>query len=627
MDRTTLSRFYGNRCENNCYLHIFLLLYTFVGVRSVNGDENDSKRFDLKLKMLSASHKSKRKRRRRKKTAAVPSRSESVTSPRPQSPTATVPDELPPELLQPDQPLFPRLHDDFLREEAEIETAMLLKNFSNESDLAKRKEYEIAFFTSCIEPDDGRQQDADLETGSRDDMMDVLPTPSSVRTTTYRDDGPQLAASYFNDDDKPLIEPMHKLSAYFDESLLFVPDLALMLPKIKDIESADATYHRSYEEEGLFIHAKPDILERNRAQMINRLLEENATHWLDSKNVDLVGLVSFPSDRMLFKSDGGRKIRPILFPVTSVESSSAAFAMQDKTLKIQIHDIVFEQHPSYNAEQSIARRVEFLYQQYVTRRQNDVVANLQVKLDVLRKLVSSTVQNNPDSTRSGSTDDTTHRNHKNELRDLRNRLHREEKTDRDIARNLMQEWKALKELREKQGSNQTSLKLVIKTREIDADEDEHEWNYRFNLELNEIYEEAMESYRDERRQQKAEAKVKVEGGDFEQIQKARRPDMEEVRMQLNDIFASGVRPPGEQLIDFELVKRSGVAELEKLKAATDLTKYVIRLLLDDKEVSAVRTTRMDINGHVHLNELFSIRLVTKIPDNINISVSIIGSFI
>lgn len=579
--------------------------------------------------MLSAPHKSKRKRRRRKKPPVASAASaatadvQSEDGSPPQSANAIGADgELPPELAATEQPIFPQLNEHFLRQEAEIETAMLLKKFNEDTDHSTRKEFEIAFFTSSIGLEDGA---TDQRTeGEIEADVDVLPTPSSVRTM-HPDDGPQYASSYLHDDDKCLVEPYQKTSIEFDEQLLFLPELSVSTekqPRQPDIEAvAAAACHRMPANEGLFVHEQPELVNRNHAQMINRLVEEHAWHWLDADGQQIAHLASFLSDRRPFKSDGGRKMRPVLYPFTSVETSSAAYALQDKVLKIRIQDLLFEQHPSYSQEQLIARKVEQLYNQYAMRRQTDVVAGLQMKLDVLRQLITSSapMHSGEDSVRSSATDDSCNRTQRNELRDLRNRLHREEKTDRDILQGLLQEWRALKMIREKQKMNQTQLRLVIKTREVDAADDEQNWNYRFNLEMNEIYEEAMEFYREERRLQQTIVNLDGSVGDIEQLQKTRRPDLDEIRQQLHDIYANCVRPPGEQIVDFELVK-SGASD-GAAKMPSDMTKYVVQLMLDDKEVSSVRTSRMDQNGRVHLNELFSIRLITKIPDNIRILVS------
>lgn len=349
--------------------------------------------------MLAAPNKSKRKRRRRKKpsianavsTASAGGQSEDGSPPQSAKPIG-IADELQPELPATEQPLFRRLNDNFLRQEAEIEAAMLLKKFSEDTDLSKRKECEIAFFTSSTGLEElaaDHRTSVDIEAD-----VDVLPTPSSVRTT-YRDDGPQFASSYLHDDDKSIVEPCQKATIEFDEQLLFLPDLtvAASSPTGKqDVEATLAADSRlSAADEGLFVHDGPELVSRNRAQMINRLTEENALHWLESNGEQMAHLVSFRADHWTFKSEGGRKMRPVLYPTTSVETTSAAYALQDKVLKIRIQDVMFEQHPSYSEEQLIARRVEQLYNQYAMRRQADVVSGLHAKLEVLRKLIISSV--------------------------------------------------------------------------------------------------------------------------------------------------------------------------------------------------------------------------------------------
>lgn len=580
--------------------------------------------------MLSAPYKSQRKRRRRKKQTAATT----ITGIAVQSEDASAPqasdaiDDLKELASQEQRPLF-RLNDTFLGQEADVEAAMLLKQFSEDTDVSKRKEHEVAFFTKNIGLADPVAVQAAIAAAANSEIeadVDVLPTPSTVRVS-YPEEGPQFASSYLQVDDKPLVQPCQRTPIEFDQQLLFLPEMAVPHTTSSDDVEASATTHqrkRDPADEGLFVHQQPELVNRNHEMMINRLMEEQADHWLNSYGRKLAHLASFLADQRPFKSEGGRKIRSIVYPMTSVEASTAVYAIHDNVLKVCIRSLLFERHPMFSEEQLIAHNVEQLYEQYVARRHTDDVAGLRLKLDVLRKLITckAPAHGDRDATKTSERRGD-HSLHRNELRVLRNRLHREEKADRDLLQNLLQEWRALKEIREKQESQKTQLRLVIKTREVDAAQDEIDWEYRFNLELNEIYEEAMEFYHQERQVQRSIANVDgASGGDFEPIQKAHRPDMDDIRSQLLDIFANSVRSPGEQLIELELIK-GGVAG-DGQRAAnirSDIARYAVTLIIDDHEVGSVKSSRMDHSGRVYFNEIFTIRLVSKFPETINVLVS------
>lgn len=578
--------------------------------------------------MLSAPSKSRRRRRRRRKqsisavgTAAVASSSNHEA------------DKSPPgEMQQMHRTLQPKVTNEFLNEEAAIETAMLVKHFNKDTVLERQRERAIEFFTGNIEWNETEslagETDVDEEIqANKEEATDVVPMPSSVRTTAYPDDGPQLASSYLNEGVDNVIEPFGRQTMAYDANELFVPPLTM--PKqwtnavAGDVESGVA--HRDFVDEGLFVMPNPSISSSNRAQLIHRLLASDTYQWLDDMKHDLAGLVNFSESSKLFKSECAREFQAIYYEPTTVHTTTDTYALHNKVLKLQIKEIAFDRHPLFSSEQKIARELLKLYEEYRARKATDLTRTIQTKLDVMRQHMrsASLPKSSRSSTRSRTVADDIERfrMYRDELRDLRNRVYREMKIDRDIVTAILGKWAELKKERESHDPT-TTVRLIIRAEETDAERDAVEWGVRFNLEFNEIFSEAMDFYREERRRQKQRIREGAEddieaAASFESIAKIHRPDAESIRQQLFDIFANSMRPPGEQLIDFDLDQGE---QREVSASAKDRPKYVVRLLFDEKELDCAISSNLNKNGLVHVNAAFCVKFVTKIPEKLKMQV-------
>lgn len=581
--------------------------------------------------MLSAPSKNRRRRRRRRKQSISNAGAAAAAA----SSSNHEADESPPnERQQMHHTLQPKVTSEFLNEEAAIETAMLVKHFNKDTELERQRERAIEFFTSNIEWNECEapavDTDADDEIqANKDEATDVVAIPSSVRTTAYPDDGPQLASSYLHEGVENVIEPFGRQTITFDAHELFVPPLTM--PKQwnaadDDVERAGAhVRHRNLVDEGHFVLANPSISSKNRAQFINRLLVSDEHQWLDEAKHDLAGLQNFIENSKLFKSECVREFQALFFEPTTALTATDSYALQNKILKLKINDILFDRHPLFNSEQKIARELVKLYEDYRARKSANLTGSIQTKLDVMRQHIKSASlpKSSRTNTRSKTIADDIERFriYRDELRDLRNRVHREMKIDRDIVAAILGKWAELKKERESHTAT-TAVRLIIHAQETDAERDAIEWSARFNLEFNEIFNEAMDFYREERRRQKQRmrdgALDDIEAAaTFESIAKIHRPDAEQIRQQLYDIFANTVRPPGEQLIDIDLI----YDELRDASATTkDRPKYIVRLLFDEKELDAVASSNLNKAGQVYVNASFCVKFITKIPEKLEIQV-------
>lgn len=530
-------------------------------------------------------------------------------------------DESPSEQL-PTHSYLPKVNEEFLNEDAEIETAMLVKHMTKDNELELKKDREIEFFTnSLVHPPRELNEDDDNDNQAqrhKEESIYVLPTPSSIRTGyPYPDDGPQLASSYLNEDSENVVEPFASVIITFNEDELFLPELS-MPKKLTDVENP-INPNRNRIAEGHYVHQKPNILQINRSQLINRMIESNCKVYFNEANQEIHRIFEFISNHRLIKLECAQKFQPIYYTPTSVNCIlHGEYILQDKLLKIHINNLTFDKHPTFNAEQKLARELETLYEEYMSRKLSEVVVNIEKKINVLRQLLNTTSKFNSQRSKELFTESGGRGLvYRNELRDLRSRLHREQKIDRDIIKNVLHKWSALKKERDRQ-SAKTSVKLTIRNHEVDIEQDKLDWHYHFNLEFNEIFNESMNFYRAERRRQKELIKKmsKTDQTDFESLPKLQRPDVDQIRQQLYDIYSNSMRPPGEEIIDFELHKDNVVYP----NTIKDLPKYVIRLLLDGKELDKAETTRLNAAGQVYINANFTIKFITKIPDKIKLQV-------
>lgn len=521
----------------------------------------------------------------------------------------------------------PKVNVKFINEEAEIETAMLIKQFNKDTDFqTKQKERAIEFFTSGLsshEVDDMEkleEETIDEIQTKRDESLDVMPTPSSV-PTNYPDDGPQFASSYLNENFDNVVIPFERETIVFDIDRIYFPNLVLTKQLSGDVEAAaGASLHaaRNVVNEGYFVRRKPQILQINRAQFINRLITEGAFYWLDGREKEVKGLIDIVISNRLIKTFCAEEFHPIEYPVTSVYSLFDAFALHDRILKIHLKSICFDAHPMFNPEQKLAKELETLYDEYSWRTQNDICGNIETKLDVLRQLLNTVSRSNSLRTRKKSQMSMidNFRAYRDELIELRAMLHRERIKDRKLIQSILEKWAELKKQREKQGVQSTFVKLLIKIQKPNPERDEQEWNYNFNVELSEMIQEAKDLYREQKHQRKLEAKETINDIDTEEketLPKLSKPDSGVIEQQLFELYTNSMRPPGEEIVVFELEKSAVVSD-------KNLPKYVVRLLLDNEQLDFPDSTRLSGIGQVYFNAVFSIKFTTKLPTKLKFQI-------
>lgn len=546
----------------------------------------------------------------------------------------------------------PKVNSQFINEDVEIETAMLLKHLTKDTEFSLKKQRAIEFFTSNvpIELKSSTKRRESFTARNADEQIEIMPSPDDQTITeNFTADGQQqLAADYLNDDlnTNSVVVPFQKQSyESVNQHMFYSPALALPKQFPQDIESATGAAAtattptspsaaastivlRNVADEGYFIRPKPKISRINLALFLNRLIEEGDFRWYDFQTREIKDLIDITISRRLIKTFCAEKFHPIDYPPTSVFSELDTLSFQDRILKIHIKYIYFDIHPSFNDEQRLARELESLYDEYVTQKQNDILGKIETKLKILRQLLE-TVSRSGAASSSGGTSTKgrskkkqsnlasldTLQVHRDEMRDLRATWHRESARHRELKKTILEKWSTLKKLRDGIAKPDTTIKLIIKAHDVDREEDENEWTQRFELEHREMLDEAMDLYRKQKDARKKLAKAGIQTEDEENLLNADivKPTESGIEQELLDIYAASVRPPGEQLIDFEL-ERTQTAPIKSPP------KYVIRLLFDDGQLEFPESSKLDGVGQAQINAVYSIKFTTKIPHKLRFQV-------
>ncbi len=484
----------------------------------------------------------------------------------------------------------PKLNPNYKAEESEVQSALLSRN-KNEFDLdAKLIDRQISFFVNTIAPNQ---------------FEEVVPDNGSEQSLRTNDNVMQLASSFVQVDDENPVEKWKKEKIDFDDkALLYYPQYGRACGK--NSERVDLR------DDGLFVAKEPST-SKGMILQVNRFKEEDANEWLTETN-QMVGLQNFVQNNRLFRSETSKEFSTILYSSrqhSNKGNQTNSDINREQILKIHIHDVTFHSHPCLNKEQILARNIENRYKQYSLRRTMAVVERLQKKLNSLRRLQTLAISEN------SNVDNTL--TYRNDIQDLRNHLHREHRIDRDILTSILEQWKSLKKLRKDQGFVSTSIKLSIRTEAMDEAADREAYNRDFELELNEIFEESMETYMNDRKHRKS-------GGngsdDFELIKKLVKPDIEVIREKLLVEYSICMRPPGEPLISVELQKLDDPINSKRIRDHFVNSKFLLEIAFDNTKLNSERNVQSFAGDRIILDAMYSVKFRSTVPSNIQVTVSI-----
>lgn len=486
----------------------------------------------------------------------------------------------------------PKLTSDFLDEDVDVETAVIVNQLTKDNDLQKCKDDQMQFFVGSVPHEDENHVAAEVA---------EVPVESEAAAL----DIPQITSAYLSEHVDSVIEPFTDREISVDASELFFPALSASSRSKNDIEIAQRA-HRVGDKstDGHFSPRKPFISERNRAQFVDRTSTDNSYLWISEASDELVGIFDVIKKDKIVKTQCDREIRTTELTL-NVNDIGEEVSTVNRILVIHIDRVEFLAHPSFTEEHLLARELHSLYEKFETRKCVNIIKNIEMRLEMVRMHLNSLPLPNKQSFVESSGAYVNYRKCSDILRNLRARLHHERKVDRDLKRAMLAAWAELKAEREK-STPKTSLQLVLLSHSVSEEADIREFNRKFNLEYIEVLQEAVIEYELKRRQRNA----LLADGDKD----LRRPSRRKIREELLKTFNESMRPPGEDVLDFSL--RNSASEHDK----ADQFKYTLRVMLDGKDLNTIGPLRMSDIGNIDLNTRFSVKFVSSSPQFVEIEV-------
>jgi coiled-coil and C2 domain-containing protein 2A len=479
-----------------------------------------------------------------------------------------------------------KINLDYIENENQVQN--ILRTRYQENNFIDSVDIETAFFTDAV-------QLPPTDTNSNDDGSpgDSARSNASIKTESPEPDSPtHIASSYLQNEEIPVTQTYEPTKFVYNDKELFYAGTEL--EKVDyDVEKS-----RNIEEEGIFVPAKPTVKPSNRCLLINRLIEDGSFHCLHNDN-NLLDMRYFHEPGS-YHSHCSKRFNPIFVPATAIldGNNSEITVPEDKVINIFIEKLYFYNHYLFNEEQMVAKHIESLYAEYKGRIHKKVIENLHSKLESLRAM-------------SG-----TYEKYGQQIKLNRNQLHKEEKAERYLLKNLLEQWKRLKLLRERQKCASTTLKIQIVQIDVDETEDAEAWCKRFDTEFDEMVEEAFQDYK----RNKETYKARIDGKRDEVMVKPQKPDIEQLKSDLFALYKKTIRGPGEPKLFIELIE-DDVDGVVKALHNFEQYKYFLKIVIDNDAVTSTKHCGVDNNFHVDFGAKYSIRLMTKITKNVKIEVS------
>lgn len=508
-----------------------------------------------------------------------------------------------------------KINAKYLKEEIEVGNCLKLRHsvLDDENDEQMKKiQKELSFF---VDPFSTILHESEDETGLVQKTPDSS-EKSGSHSSRSNESATHLASSYIQHESSAVVEKFELTRITFDE------DDLLFNPRSEKPEDENwAIIKRKPEKEGFYIQKKPKVKDSNRNLMLNRIIEDGSKDLLDDSGdfIDFRRLI----DKNLYRLKCDRNFTPIYVPPTPMAGSARKIIYEKKFLKIFINQLAFDQHPLFTSEHFAAKTLENLVDEFLKRQGVDLTKKLQVKLNKLRESKTGSSEGREKSSKSVKQE---HLALHNKIKAIRDKLHKEEQYERLLLKNILENWKSLKHIRQQQSHSLTSIALKIHKQDGDLENDHLEWQKRQDLELDELIQEEFDRYNVLKLKYKQHIRdLRDENctDDVEPMKKPKKPDVEKIVQQMKEKLGKTSRSLSEPHISVSLSQveppRTTKAK-QFLKKVTALS-YTLKLSIDGAEVGTTKVSKLNERFLVDINSVFVVELTKKLPENIKIIVS------
>jgi hypothetical protein len=300
--------------------------------------------------------------------------------------------------------------------------------------------------------------------------------------------------------------------------------LVRVSPTPPNIQTQDSSFSpRNLGDEGLFVNKKPSVVSAAQYRVEQRLLHEFGAKAFgaDGKMNNQPNPLKYIHERPSEFADQTQKsmlstsfMEPTLVVPVNEVSVGKKFEMV-----LELREILFHFHSFFSEEEYLASELEILHKQYKERQTLNVVQLYSDKLAFLKEQLQMLKQNparsaiSPTAVKRSQTlsmktlsgpsakmelealnyADKLKRTQE-QIRRVRNWRDSEEHTDLTLVRKMVLIWNKLKKLREDQGYITTSVKLLIKKKKQNAEQDLEALQQQMAEELEEMREEHHATY-------------------------------------------------------------------------------------------------------------------------------------
>lgn len=534
-----------------------------------------------------------------------------------------------------DKPLEKRkarkISEKYLSDEVHVEKSLKLRQTNTDVDdeYARQKQKEIDFFCdpfSSVQVETKHPiKELEEKESDHDDEISQKSEAHSARSNESPNTQTHLASTYVGHEYDPVIEKFELTRISFDElELLFHPSANRVERHANDEEKA----LKLHEDEGLFIPDAPVISKpSNKLLLLDRLQESGSTEFLDSSG-DLKNFHKLIDDDV-YRLVCDKTFTPIYVPPMPMTFDPVDKIINEKKfLKINISHMAFDQHHLFAKEHYVAKIVEKLYTEYERRKTLDLVGTLRNKLNNLRQEKSENYPSLTDGSKSARTIRREELALNHQIKSVRQKLHIEEKYDHMVLKNLLENWKSLKTVRNQQGYSFTGITLKIQKHDVDLVTRQTDWQQQYDVELNEMIAEEFDEYQIKKQKYKEFIRNVNDPDSITDVQdvvkKPRKPDIDKIVATLNEVYDDiPFNAPELNVILLTQLEESlekSAKPKEKLKKIGKIS-YRFELEVDGEIVGSTKLCKLDEDFLILIQSAFILKLTKQVPEQMKLLVS------
>ncbi|XP_026201331.1 coiled-coil and C2 domain-containing protein 2A isoform X2 [Anabas testudineus] len=457
-----------------------------------------------------------------------------------------------------------------------------------------------------------------------------------------------------------------------ESEIIFTPSFRPVPTSVKLPENMKPRY---LEDEGLYVGERPPVSLTNENILENRILKmEEGKKWFgdDGRIIALPNPIKESSTRpplLHMEEDLDPALQTVYKKAlksqyANLYFSGAADPEGDYQLDVDVSGLIFSHHPLFSREHVLGARLAQLYDQYLTRRHNNLTGHLTDKLNGLRRALRNMLEIHGGQSLTQAMQKRISE-YSLEVRNTRQLRDSEQEKDRTLLKNIVKVWKEIKALREFQKFTNTPYKLYLRRENVDRASDEQEYEDEILAEIVELEAESEEEYqrklteykkqleewklwrrkqktikKKRKKKKKGQGQEDTEGDDEDQEvsesegteegptkpEPPEKPDFDSIEQRVREKAIRIRRKPGESFLIPELSASGNITASElcpraEIARREDVARrsLFVKILYNGKEVSRTDSRSLNTDFRVHFGQIFNLKIV-NCPQSISLQV-------